>query len=419
MIAEPVGTFLDFTGGTLRLMQDLIDKWGIHPFFVQLSREVVSLAGAKTPEDEAWAIWAWVRANVEYRRDPVNTQWVQDPFETAIKSRAGNCANMAVVAGTMLQAVGHPSRATAVHWTDRDDYSHAVAYDALTGRVVDPVSPTFDWPPGGKQVAYLVDADGLHHEAEYREDGRGLGFSIGGWHPFRINTYLPTLKKLDPLANTSIGKALWKPVEKINQSVNKDFAKAKVWSQEHRKQLQVAAAIAAAVVTAGFATGAIGAAEAAGAAEGAGAAAAEGIAAEGATTIATASMAPEILTAIPEAASLGVTSMLPAAVPGAVEGAGFFSALGTVAQAAGTIGKDALTVMSLAKMLGAGQQPQQQAMPGVSVSSYSTPGGGYSGGGGGYGGSPFPMDAGPATSPTLAPWVLPVGGLVLLFILTR
>ena len=314
MIADAQPTGLDFTGATLKLMQSLMDSWARHPFFVQLAREVASMGKAKTPEDEAWSVWAWIRANVQYRSDPVGTQWVQDPYETAVKSRAGNCANMAVLAGTMLQALGHPCRALAVHWVDREDWTHAVCFDDKTQRVVDPVSPTFDWPPGGKQVKYLVDADG-NQDAGYSEDGRGLGFSIGGWHPFQIATYLPTLKKLDPLANTAIGKAVWKPVEAVNQDVNQSFGKLKTWSQEHRKDLQIAAAVAAAIVTAGAASGAIGAAEA-GAAESAAEAGAAEAAAEGATTIATASIPVETMTALtPGMTAADVATLTPGVVP--------------------------------------------------------------------------------------------------------
>jgi transglutaminase-like putative cysteine protease len=158
MIAQPVRTLGSITQETLRLMQDLIDTWGKHPAFVQLARQVADLAKAKNPVDEAWAVWAWVRSNVTYRSDPVGTQWVQDPWETAVKSRAGNCANMAIVAGTMLQALGHPVKATAVRWTDRETFTHAVVVDQKISAVVDPVSPTFAWPPAGRQVLTLMGA---------------------------------------------------------------------------------------------------------------------------------------------------------------------------------------------------------------------------------------------------------------------
>ena len=152
MIAEPVRVRGSITQETLRLMQKHMDDWGKHPFMVQLSRNIADIAKARNPEDEAWAIWAWVRAHVTYRSDPVGTQWIQDPFETIVKSKAGNCANMATACGALLQALGHPCRAEAIWWTDRDEFSHAVCLDLKAGRVVDSVSPTFDWPPPGKKV---------------------------------------------------------------------------------------------------------------------------------------------------------------------------------------------------------------------------------------------------------------------------
>jgi len=158
MMAEVMRTPGSITQATLSLMADLINAWSKHPAFVLLSRQVAALASAKSPEEEAWAVWAWVRSNVDYRSDPVDTQWIQDPWETAVKSKAGNCANMAIVAGTMLQALGHPAVPTAVKWKERETFSHAVIVDKKTKRVVDPVSPSFEWPPAGKQVDTLMGA---------------------------------------------------------------------------------------------------------------------------------------------------------------------------------------------------------------------------------------------------------------------
>jgi len=45
-----------------------------------------------------------------------------------------------------------------VKWKDRETFSHAVIVDKKTKRVVDPVSPSFEWPPAGKQVDTLMGA---------------------------------------------------------------------------------------------------------------------------------------------------------------------------------------------------------------------------------------------------------------------
>ena len=251
----------------------------------------------------------------------------------------------------------------------------------------------------------------------YREEGRGLGFSIGGWHPFQISTYLPTLKKLDPLANTSIGKLVWKPIEKVNQTVNKDFAKAKVWSQDHRKQLQIAAAVAATMVGGAYALGYLGTSGAGAAAAGAGEAAAAGEA-----VTATTYMAPELLAPLaPTAgAEMAAVSFAPATVGsvGTVASlaplAGGSSGVGSIFSTVGSVAKDSLSLLALSKALGGGQAQQQQAGP-----DYSTMGGygsawGQQASGGGGGGPLGPVDwMGNPTTPenasTLPPWLIPAG----------
>lgn len=159
MRAEVVMERGSMTQETLRLMANLVQKWHLHPVFVRLARMVCGKAGARTREQEAEAIHGWILKAVTYRRDPVGAEWVQDPFETAFVSRAGDCDDMAVVAGTMLQALGHPCRMMAVWWTDRDSFSHAVCMDDAVGCVVDPVADNFKpWPPAGRVVRAMMEA---------------------------------------------------------------------------------------------------------------------------------------------------------------------------------------------------------------------------------------------------------------------
>lgn len=158
MIAESIRVRGSQTKETLGLMRDLVAKWSKHPLFVQSARKIAAAAGARNRAQEAAAIHGWIRGNVAYRKDPVGTQWIQDPFETAFKSKSGNCANMAVLAGTMLQALGHPCRMMGVWWEDRTFPSHAVCMDDEVGAVVDPVAPQFQpWPPYGRRVHALME----------------------------------------------------------------------------------------------------------------------------------------------------------------------------------------------------------------------------------------------------------------------
>jgi hypothetical protein len=281
----------------------------------------------------------------------------------------------------------------------------------------------------------------------FSEEGRGLGFSVGGWHPFRANTYLPTLKKLDPLSHTSIGKAFWKPIEKVNQSVNKDFAKGKKWSQDHRKQLQIAAAVALAAVGGAYALGYLGTAGtgAAGSAAASEAAAATAAAEGGATVTATTAFVPETLTAIgtgtsaSSAAAAGGLSLVPATVgtaapvasafapiltaaaPSAAPAAagGLFSgALGTTAQTVGILG-------ALSKLAGGQAQPAADPNAGYSGGGFGGGWGSAGGSGGGGGLGPMgpmgpPESLAPAAVPDAIPsWALPAAGAALLLLLLK
>jgi transglutaminase-like putative cysteine protease len=145
---------------TLQLMQSLVNTWCIHPLFVQLSREICSRARANDRKSESKAIHAYVRRTVAYRQDPVGSEWVQDPLETAVHAHAGDCDDMSVLAGTLLQAIGHPCRMAAIRWRGAPTFSHAVCLDKTTGMVVDGVNPIVDgWPGGTRRVESMLEVN--------------------------------------------------------------------------------------------------------------------------------------------------------------------------------------------------------------------------------------------------------------------
>jgi len=148
----------DQAGATLRVMNGFMNAWKTKPMFVMLARKVCSLAGAKTRAEESEAVRAWVRANIAYRNDPAGEEWVQDPLATLIH-RAGDCDDMAVLAGTLLQAIGHSCRALGVHWKGRQWPSHAVCRDDMTGLIIDPCTkvPAIAWPPKGFEVQRFLE----------------------------------------------------------------------------------------------------------------------------------------------------------------------------------------------------------------------------------------------------------------------
>jgi len=148
--AFTLGSLFDQPRTTLGVMDDMVERWHSQLVFVMLARRIAQAAGAHDPRAEVEAIRRWVKGNITYRRDPLGTEWLQDPVVT-LAERAGDCDDMATLAGTLLAALGHTMRAKGVVWKGQPTPSHAVMQDEETGLVVDPVAPfnvsALAWPP--------------------------------------------------------------------------------------------------------------------------------------------------------------------------------------------------------------------------------------------------------------------------------
>lgn len=157
MLSEVVRERGSLTQETLRLMWDFIRKDAKDP---AVKRAALAVLGGGTPQDQASRAWAWVRQNITYRPDPPGAELVQD-LEASLRTRGGDCDDLAVVAGTLLAAAGHKVVPVAVWWQDRPRFTHAVLMDKTAGLVVDPVSPVFQaWPPEGygRKVYAMMEA---------------------------------------------------------------------------------------------------------------------------------------------------------------------------------------------------------------------------------------------------------------------
>ena len=136
----------DEPGLTLQVMGFLIQRAAKEPWARRLAAYLTQ--DARTPQQQAQAIWAAVKQRVAYVEDPPGQEWVQDPLVTLAVARKGDCDDMAVAAGALLGALGHVVRPVAVQWEDMDAPSHAVLEDRTAGVIVDPVTlPPDRWPP--------------------------------------------------------------------------------------------------------------------------------------------------------------------------------------------------------------------------------------------------------------------------------
>lgn len=131
---------------TLSMMNEFICHWSTDENVIKLARFIVR--GCRGAMEEAETVRAWVRSNIEYRNDPAGAELLQDPIVT-LAEQAGDCDDLATLAGALLGAIGHDTEALAITWQGRTDPSHAVIMDKTVGGIVDPVSPVHvaEWPP--------------------------------------------------------------------------------------------------------------------------------------------------------------------------------------------------------------------------------------------------------------------------------
>lgn len=128
------------------MMNEFICHWSVNPDLIRLARFIVR--GCRGAMEEAETVRAWVRTNIEYRNDPAGAELLQDPIVT-LAEQAGDCDDLATLAGALLGAIGHNIEALAITWEGRQDPSHAVVMDSTAGGIVDPVSNVHvsQWPP--------------------------------------------------------------------------------------------------------------------------------------------------------------------------------------------------------------------------------------------------------------------------------
>lgn len=100
--------------GTLKTVEHItrLIKQGAKNFHVRQTAIDILLRRAVSPKDylgEIKALFEWVQRNVRYTKDTVRVE-VLHSAHRMLELRAGDCDDMAILLGAMLEAVGHPVR---------------------------------------------------------------------------------------------------------------------------------------------------------------------------------------------------------------------------------------------------------------------------------------------------------------------
>jgi hypothetical protein len=228
---------------TLELGDAIATEWGRGPLMVKMGRRIAEQYGATNAEQRSAAVQDWVHNRVKYYPDPADAELVGDPVWTL--ANGGDCDDQAVLCGALLKALGHDCQMCAVQWEGREAPTHAALIDHTAKRVVDSVANTDQWPPAPYRLKRITirNKDGQEESL----DGFSIKKITGALKKLHQNIGKALgINKIAPLAK--LDKAITGQLNKVETSVNKDFQKAKVWSQKHRKELQIAAAVATVAV---------------------------------------------------------------------------------------------------------------------------------------------------------------------------
>jgi hypothetical protein len=139
--------------GTKRTVEyiKVLIRSGAKDFFVRQKAIDILLERGVTPKDyrgEIEALFEWVQHNVRYTKDPFRVE-VLHAARRMLELRAGDCDDMTILLGAMLEAIGHPVRIVLAGPDPLRPrlFTHVYleAYDR--GRWI-PLDPTMPYPMG-------------------------------------------------------------------------------------------------------------------------------------------------------------------------------------------------------------------------------------------------------------------------------
>jgi hypothetical protein len=159
-------------------MVRLANQYKSTPAIRDLAQRVTKGVDLSNRRSVARSAWRWIRENVRYTRDPTSTELLQSPDRILDPPRYADCDGMAVLAASLLAAVGIQAGFRAIARQRKGAYDHVYAvYEAGSDRsrwhAIDPTAPI---PPGPDQQSSSAESvKTLLLSSMYGNDSSDLG----------------------------------------------------------------------------------------------------------------------------------------------------------------------------------------------------------------------------------------------------
>jgi Transglutaminase-like superfamily len=171
---------------TIEHIRDLI-KQGAKDFQVRQTAIDILLQRAVKPKDylgEIKALFEWVQQNVRYTKDTFRIE-VLHSAKRMLKLRAGDCDDMAILLGAMLEAIGHPVRLviTGADPLRQDLFSHIYLEVFHKGRWI-PLDATMPYPMGWAPRTLVKKIIAIERRPDMLSDDmqlQGVGAPVPDW----------------------------------------------------------------------------------------------------------------------------------------------------------------------------------------------------------------------------------------------
>jgi Transglutaminase-like superfamily len=146
--------------GTERTVEHIktLIQIGAKDFYVRQKAIDILLERGVKPKDyrgEIKALFEWVQQNVRYTKDPFRVE-VLHSARRMLELRAGDCDDMTILLGAMLEAIGHPVRLVLAGPDPLRPllFSHIYLEADYKGRWI-PLDPTMPYPMGWAPVGLV------------------------------------------------------------------------------------------------------------------------------------------------------------------------------------------------------------------------------------------------------------------------
>jgi hypothetical protein len=181
--------------GTLRTAEHMgrLIREGAKDFYVRQKAIDILLERGIQPKDylgEIRALFEWVQSNVRYTKDPFQVELLHAP-RRMLQLRAGDCDDMSILLGAMLEAVGHPSRLVLIGPDPArpDLFSHVYLEARHQGRWI-PLDPTMPhpmgWAPQASNKQVIAVRPGPDAEEHGGPDAMSHGYGLAQDDPTRV-----------------------------------------------------------------------------------------------------------------------------------------------------------------------------------------------------------------------------------------